>query len=334
MSAADTSKLTKKQKKSIAFRDRKGKGKRAEHDEAILDVPVPEDQDLAEVEGDTATGETHDPTRSSQKERKRSKAENGQGDIGPLAKKRKRVQGEDRSTGGNKSEGEDVGDEKRKKKRKIKAATEGSGAGIAAEETGEQEEDVNSKTMSKQRFILFVGNLKYTTPKNAIEEHFAACDPPPTIRLLTQKQQRAGATVAKSKGCAFLEFTSKNSLQQALKLHHSTLDSRQINVELTAGGGGKSETRLSKLRERNKELAAQRTKKLQKAAADGQEVHPDRPQRFSATSGEGEAPLAKRTWTVGEEEDENTHRGGKKHKKTRGAKVKPWGTGVNAIPVG
>lgn len=296
MSAADTSKLTKKQKKSIAFRDRKGKGKRAEHDEAILDVPVPEDQDLAEVEGDTATGETHDPTRSSQKERKRSKAENGQGDIGPLAKKRKRVQGEDRSTGGNKSEGEDVGDEKRKKKRKIKAATEGSGAGIAAEETGEQEEDVNSKTTSKQRFILFVGaslhfcpsflsptaicqgNLKYTTPKNAIEEHFAACgtpilpgirvcilrlfstDPPPTIRLLTQKQQRAGATVAKSKGCAFLEFTSKNSLQQALKLHHSTLDSRQINVELTAGGGGKSETRLSKLRERNKELAAQRVR--------------------------------------------------------------------------
>ncbi|ETW87089.1 hypothetical protein HETIRDRAFT_306110 [Heterobasidion irregulare TC 32-1] len=315
MSAADTSKLTKKQKKSIAFRDRKGKGKRAEHDEAILDVPVSEDQDLAEVEGDTAT------------------AENDQGDSGPLAKKRKRVQGEDRSTGANKSEGEDVGDEKRKKKRKIKAATEGAGAGVAAE-TEEQEENVNSKTNSKQRFILFVGNLKYTTPKNAIEEHFAACDPPPTIRLLTQKQQRAGATVAKSKGCAFLEFTSKNSLQQALKLHHSTLDSRQINVELTAGGGGKSETRLSKLRERNKELAAQRTKKLQKAVADGQEVRPDRPQRFSATSGEGEAPLAKRTWTVGEEEDENTHRGGKKHKKTRGAKVKPWGTGVNAIPVG
>ena len=31
-----------------------------------------------------------------------------------------------------------------------------------------------------------------------------------------------------------------------------------INVELTAGGGGKSETRLAKVRERNKALLVQR----------------------------------------------------------------------------
>ncbi|KAJ7446416.1 hypothetical protein B0H11DRAFT_378137 [Mycena galericulata] len=34
----------------------------------------------------------------------------------------------------------------------------------------------------KQRFILFVGNLKYTTTAEAIKAHFAACDPPPTVR--------------------------------------------------------------------------------------------------------------------------------------------------------
>jgi len=35
------------------------------------------------------------------------------------------------------------------------------------------------------------------------------------------------------------------------------LDGRVINVELTAGGGGKSETRLTKVRERNKALNGQ-----------------------------------------------------------------------------
>lgn len=36
------------------------------------------------------------------------------------------------------------------------------------------------------------------------------------------------------------------------------LDGRMINVELTAGGGGKSENRLIKVKERNKALFVQR----------------------------------------------------------------------------
>ncbi|TFY78166.1 hypothetical protein EWM64_g5844 [Hericium alpestre] len=193
-------------------------------------------------------------------------------------------------------------------------------------------EAVDMKEKGKQRFILFVGNLKYTTSKEAVQQHFAVCDPPPNVRLLTPKQAKPGATIAKSKGCAFLEFSSKPPLQQALKLHHSELESRKINVELTAGGGGKSETRLTKLKTRNKELAAQREKRLRK------EGGVSRPQRFSATSGESDAPSAKRTWTVGDVEDDETHHGGKSAKK-RGKRPnarppKDWGTGVNSIPVG
>jgi nucleolar protein 6 len=154
---------------------------------------------------------------------------------------------------------------------------------------------------------------------------------------------------AKSKGCAFLEFTAKAALQQALKLHHSELDGREINVELTAGGGGKSEGRLAKLQKRNKELNAQRvcsrqlpttlsrdiisqTNRLKKTGADGGDGT-SRPQRFSTTSGEGDAPKAERTWTVGDTIDKETHRGGEKAKK-RGKKRPNMGTGVNAIPVG
>ena len=80
------------------------------------------------------------------------------------------------------------------------------------------------------------------------------------MRLLTPKVTRTGATVAKSKGCAFLEFSTRPTLQTALRLHQSELDGRRINVELTAGGGGKGDTRLAKLKARNKELAGQRVR--------------------------------------------------------------------------
>ena len=85
--------------------------------------------------------------------------------------------------------------------------------------------------------------------------HTLVLDSPPIVRLPTPK---ATQPASKSKGYAFLEFTEKKSLQQALRLHHSELEGRKINVELTAGGGGKSEHRLKKLQERNKGLHEQR----------------------------------------------------------------------------
>lgn len=53
-------------------------------------------------------------------------------------------------------------------------------------------------------------------------------------------------------------------MQAALKLHHTTLASRRINVELTAGGGGKSNERSEKIRERNDRVGVQRGKRAEK----------------------------------------------------------------------
>lgn len=71
----------------------------------------------------------------------------------------------------------------------------------------------------------------------------------------------------------------------------------------------------------------------QKAGKGTEESGPeggDKPSRYSATSGIGQVPSTKRTWTVGDVvEDKKT--------KKRGSKKKPprsQGTGVNAIPVG
>ena len=83
-------------------------------------------------------------------------------------------------------------------------------------------------------------------------------DPPPTVRLMTPKPSAASKPTVKSKGFAFVEFTHRNALQQGLKLHQSELEGRKINVELTAGGGGNSQHRLEKVKQRNKGLHDQR----------------------------------------------------------------------------
>jgi len=119
-------------------------------------------------------------------------------------------------------------------------------------------------------------------------------------------------------------------------LHQSQLDGRMINVELTAGGGGKGEARISKLKERNKGLFDQRTERLQKESEkEGSDAVPttQRPQRFSATSGVEQPPLKRRTWTIDDADDGETHRGGQKQKQRGKRPSKSWGTGTNAIPL-
>lgn len=92
----------------------------------------------------------------------------------------------------------------------------------------------------------------------------------PQVRLLTTKPTRAGQA-PKSRGIAFLEVPTSENMQAALKLHHTTLNSRRINVELTAGGGGKSDSRVGKIKERNERVDVQRVKRAEKEAAEGVE---------------------------------------------------------------
>nr|GAT48429.1 predicted protein [Mycena chlorophos] len=312
-----TPKLTKKQKKSLAFY-RKGKALRdvplGDQDLEGNSVPALEDQDQADDEAPPVTlalGKELDGKVASASNGKK-KAKDPAAVAEPPAKKRKREQ-------------EEAGVEAEPKPKKVKQQTSGG------------DEEGTSKGKVKQRFILFVGNLKYTTTAEAIKNHFSACDPPPTVRLRTPKQSASGKPTIKSKGCAFVEFSHRNALQQGLKLHQSELEGRRINVELTVGGGGSGEARIQKLKERNKSLHGERKDRLEKLAkidpAAAAAAPPGRPQRFSATSGLEQTAMKRRTWAVADEDDGETHRGGKRHSKKRGGKAKAWGTGVNAIPV-
>ncbi|KAH9951026.1 hypothetical protein B0H21DRAFT_818854 [Amylocystis lapponica] len=241
-------KLTKKQKKALAFRERKGKGRARAPDEDN-DVPVAEDQDRVEAEMQVRTVEDQAHGKTAPKSRGGKAEEVVVG--GQSAKKRKREK--DETTGGPEQS------KPEKKRKRVDGEGDGAGVGTTGEETAQTKEKL------KQR------NLKYTTAKEAIEKHFAACDPPPTIRLITPKPSSSGKPTTKSKGCAFLEFSHRNALQQGLKLHQSELEGRKINVELTAGGGGKSESRTEKLKKRNRELHEQRTKQLEKKSKTSQE---------------------------------------------------------------
>lgn len=376
-SSSSTKKLTKKQQKALAFRDRqsgkapqkkeKGGAKKSRGDDDYDDLagmddnalPAMEDQDLASAAGgDVEMEGILGKAKGSGGKAKGGKVDKGKGkrtgddgeaavgsgaQSGKAGKKRKRDGDaeEEKDVAMLVDEKEKSGEQvpKKKKQKKAKEAKEGEEG-----EDGETSKTEGSRKGGAQRFILFVGNFSYTTPKEAIQKHFSACDPPPEIRLLTPKPRPGVPARPKSKGCAFLEFKTKAGLQQALKLHQSMLDGRMINVELTAGGGGKSEARINKVKERNKGLFTQRQKKVEIASKSKKPLEaipsrPDRPQRISTTSGIDVVPTNSRTWSVGDQV-ESVHRGGKKH--VRGKKksssssstASPWGTGVNAIPVG
>jgi len=112
-------------------------------------------------------------------------------------------------------------------------------------------------------FVVFVGNLSFETTEAEIREHFNSVGGTITsVRLLTKKGTNG------SKGCGFIQFDTAVALQAALQLHHTQLGNRQINVEITAGGGGTGANRKQKLLSKNSKLTAERQRRKQ-AIAEG-----------------------------------------------------------------
>ncbi|XP_048730135.2 uncharacterized protein LOC125647495 [Ostrea edulis] len=100
-----------------------------------------------------------------------------------------------------------------------------------------------------QKYVLFVGNLPYTITKEQLEEHFRKTGGVKAIRI------PKGKGTGMSKGFAYVELKDRISHGIALRLHHTTLAGRKINVEFTSHGNGKSEARKEKLKLKNLKLA-------------------------------------------------------------------------------
>ncbi|QIW99300.1 hypothetical protein AMS68_004818 [Peltaster fructicola] len=165
----------------------------------------------------------------------------------------------------------DAQDQSAKQESKTKTTTSKKRQKTADSDTGD--------AAGKKRFILFVGNLPYSTTDQSLEKHFEKLQP-------FSLRHRTDPATRKSKGFAFLEFENYDRLKTCLKLyHHSYFDpedpnakdpdedptqnsrmkkrakGRKINVMLSAGGGGNTEARKEKIKVKNERLDGQRARR-------------------------------------------------------------------------
>lgn len=189
-----TQKLTKKQRKSLTFRQKKGKGKAAAVDDEERDVPVVENLDLDSEQIPTPKDEEAllvdrpkppSAVKNGKERDVRTNVEQNTETTRTQSKKRKRLEKDDAAAGD-----DDTGRSPPKPK-KSRGAPESKDADIDSKEVKEAAKG------KKPRYILFVGecstnqtpsylpvcllknpssgNLKYTTSKDLIEKHFSAC---------------------------------------------------------------------------------------------------------------------------------------------------------------
>lgn len=162
-------------------------------------------------------------------------------------------------------EGEAEDSKKRKRDEQAEDATVEKGTGEHGEEPKKKRKTRRGKKgkgngSNGPRFLLFVGNLPYDVSQTELLAHFSASKPD-RIRIRTEK------------GIAFLEFDGQHGdiqhrMDVALRLHHSNLRNRKINVELTVGGGGNSQNRLEKIKEKNVKLDDERRDRAKKERAE------------------------------------------------------------------
>ncbi|PHH66397.1 hypothetical protein CDD81_7452 [Ophiocordyceps australis] len=159
--------------------------------------------------------------------------------------------------------------QKKKKKKETQGTQESQESQDEAKDPKDPEAMVTTNTTTASdkpkadRHIVFVGNLPYTATTASIKAHFAPVQPV-AVRCLTQRKD-----VSLCRGVAFVDLPSAKAQRTCLdRFHHSTFDdgqspSRKINVELTAGGGGKTKHRTEKILQRNKKLDENRSKRIE-----------------------------------------------------------------------
>mmetsp|Transcript_16430 Transcript_16430/g.18575 ORF Transcript_16430/g.18575 Transcript_16430/m.18575 type:complete len:385 (+) Transcript_16430:252-1406(+) len=112
------------------------------------------------------------------------------------------------------------------------------------EPEAETEDEDDSSPKKYESLRVFIGQLPYHATKGDIQEHFNkhGVGEVKNIRLLTDRR------TGRSRGIAFAEMKDSKQVVRVLRVHHTRLKGRMINVERTCGGGGNSEKRKTKLK--------------------------------------------------------------------------------------
>ncbi|WBW73887.1 RNA-binding protein, involved in ribosome biogenesis [Schizosaccharomyces osmophilus] len=148
--------------------------------------------------------------------------------------------------------------DKKEKKRSLEEESEST-----KEKPKKQKSDKKEK-----RVILFVGNLPKDSDVETLQEHFKRAGQMPRVRIPTEKG------TGRQRGYAFVEFINPHHevASKALKFHHTMYKDRKINIELTAGGGGKTESRMNKIKEKNKKWTEERRERVANEEKKAREV--------------------------------------------------------------
>lgn len=358
------SKLTKKQQKAAHFKAGK-KGKALEDhpatpDDVPEDPPAPTTAPEASTSSSVAKAETsvEEPAKEEKRNKKRKR-------LAAEAEALAQVQAEAGITAEDSLKKRSQDDSKPKKIKaaasskvnveavaKAKKTTFGDDGEVASQQAVQPEVQSSAETSARgNKFILFVGNMAFTTTSEYISKHFGqACGEVPTVRLLTRKAdpnalaslsaskrksiakgKALDPTKPQSKGCAFVEFKTSEALRKALKFHHTLLEGRKINVELTAGGGGKSEARQEKIKEKNAGLEKERQKLHGKYVAPKNEARKQQTRRKDTDAGPDDGERAsKKSRRDG---DEQSNRGWGRNGGKESKMPKFMATGSNAVRV-
>jgi len=139
----------------------------------------------------------------------------------------------------------------KKERQKLKNSQEGQAGGAAKPEV---------KQEKKSRYTLFVGKIPFDATKEEIDAHFRKYLKEKVIGVRLMYHKGTG----ESRGIAFVDVEDKEAYTIALKLHHTKIQDKAINVEPTVGGGGNSETRKQKLNEKKQTLNKKRRERVKK----------------------------------------------------------------------
>ncbi|KAK3388974.1 hypothetical protein B0T20DRAFT_324228, partial [Sordaria brevicollis] len=245
-------------------KDSKKRSRTAEEDVNSIAIKKSKLDEAGTAESKKADADA-DETTEEPKEEKKEKKDKKKDKKDKKEKKEKAAAADTTEEKSEKTKTEEKADKKSKKDKKKDKKNKNK------EETTEEtkDEEANEEEQPQQngakgaRFIIFVGNMPYSVTADQIKEHFASVHPI-SVRLLTHRDNPT-----KSKGTAFVEFGRFDHMKTALeKFHHSEmLDdkgvARKINVELSAGGGGKTAHRQDKIKEKNRKLNEERLNRQQ-----------------------------------------------------------------------
>lgn len=116
-------------------------------------------------------------------------------------------------------------------------------------QTGNKAANVEGK---KKRFVLFVGNISFSSTVEDVKKHFLTKVSAVTdVRIPTDKDSK------KSRGFAYVELSNQTDYEKALSLHNTFINGRKINVQYSASGN-KNAQKKKEVVVKNKKLHALR----------------------------------------------------------------------------